>query len=65
MIARGGEVDGVRLLREETIDLIFREQLNGIDLALGVPLRWGVGFGLPRQDLLPWLPDEKICFWGG
>ena len=65
VIARGGEVDGVRLLREETIDLIFREQLNGIDLALGVPLRWGVGFGLPRQDLLPWLPDEKICFWGG
>jgi CubicO group peptidase (beta-lactamase class C family) len=65
VIARGGEVDGVRLLSQETIDLIFREQLNGIDVVLGVPLRWGIGYGLPRPDLLPWIPDEKICFWGG
>jgi hypothetical protein len=35
----GGEVDGVRLLSQETIDLIFHEQLNGVDLVLGVPLR--------------------------
>jgi CubicO group peptidase (beta-lactamase class C family) len=65
VIARGGEADGIRLLGQETIDLIFEEQLNGVDLVLGVPLRWGVGYGLPRPDLLPWLPDEKICFWGG
>ena len=58
-------MDGVRLLSRETIDLIFREQLNGIDVVLGVPLRWGIGYGLPRPDLLPWIPDEKICFWGG
>jgi CubicO group peptidase (beta-lactamase class C family) len=25
----------------------------------------GIGYGLPRPDLLPWLPDERICFWGG
>src|SRR6516225_7114801 len=31
-VARGGQVDGVRLLSPETIDVIFREQLNGIDL---------------------------------
>jgi CubicO group peptidase (beta-lactamase class C family) len=64
-VARGGEVDGVRLLGPETIDLIFREQQNGIDRVLGVPLRFGIGYGLPRLDMLPWLPDEKICFWGG
>jgi CubicO group peptidase (beta-lactamase class C family) len=64
-VSRGGEVGGVRLLRPETIGLIFREQLNGTDLVLGVPLRWGIGYGLPRPDLLPWLPDERICFWGG
>jgi CubicO group peptidase (beta-lactamase class C family) len=64
-VARGGEVDGVRLLRPETVDLIFREQQNGIDVVLGVPLRFGIGYGLPQPDLLPWLPDEKICFWGG
>ena len=65
VVSRGGEVDGVRLLRPETIDLIFREQRNGTDLVLGVPLRWGIGYGLPMPELLPWIPDERICFWGG
>jgi len=65
VVARGGEVDGVRLLGQDTIDLIFREQQSGPDLVLGVPLRFGIGYGLPRRDLLPWLPEEKICFWGG
>jgi CubicO group peptidase (beta-lactamase class C family) len=55
----------VRLLSPETIDLIFREQNNDVDLVLGVPLRRGIGFGLPRADVLSWAPDEKICFWGG
>jgi Beta-lactamase class C and other penicillin binding proteins len=65
VVARGGEVDGVRLLGQETIDVIFREQLNGIDLVLGVPLRFGIGYGLPLADAVPYIPDEKICFWGG
>ena len=65
VVSRGGQAGGVRLLGPETIGLIFREQLNGTDLVLGVPLRLGIGYGLPRPDLLPWLPDEKICFWGG
>ena len=64
VVARGGEVDGIRLLSRETIDLIFREQINGIDVVLGIPLRFGIGYGLPRLDTLPWIPDEKICFWG-
>ena len=65
VVSRGGEVDGVRLLGQDTIDLIFREQQNGIDVVLGLPLRLGVGYGLPRLDLLPYIPDERICFWGG
>jgi CubicO group peptidase (beta-lactamase class C family) len=65
VVARGGEVDGVRLLSQDTIDLIFREQQNGIDLVLGVPLRFGIGYGLPQLDILPWIPDERICYWGG
>ena len=31
-----------------TIDAIFEEQANGVDLVLGVPLRFGIGYGLPR-----------------
>jgi CubicO group peptidase (beta-lactamase class C family) len=65
VISRGGEIDGVRLLGRKTIDLIFDEQINGVDLVLGIPLRWGIGFGLPQSDSVPWIPDEEICFWGG
>jgi CubicO group peptidase (beta-lactamase class C family) len=65
VISRGGEVDGVRLLSPETIELIFREQSNGVDQALGVPIRFGIGYGLPVPETIPYLPDEKICFWGG
>ena len=32
---------------------------------LGVPLRFGIGYGLPVPETIPYLPDEKICFWGG
>ena len=64
-VARGGEAGGVRLLGPDTIELIFREQLNGVDLVLGRPLRLGIGYGLHRADLLPYVPAGKICFWGG
>jgi len=65
VVARGGEVDGVRLLGSDTVDLIFREQQKGVDVVLGVPLRFGIGYGLPLPEILPYIPDEKICFWGG
>ena len=64
-VARGGEVGGVRLLGPDTIELIFREQQNGVDLVTGIPLRFGIGYGLHRADLLPYVPAGKICFWGG
>jgi CubicO group peptidase (beta-lactamase class C family) len=65
VVSRGGEIDGIRLLRPETIEVIFREQSRGPDVVIGVPLRYGIGYGLPMPETLPYLPDEKICFWGG
>lgn len=65
IISRGGEVDGIRLLSAPTIDLIFEQQSHNVDLVLGVPLRFGVGFGLPEPATLPYIPDERVCFWGG
>ena len=65
-VSLGGEVDGVRLLSPETIGLIFEEQADGVDLVLGIPLRWGIGYALPRPDTLPYLPQNgRVCFWGG
>src|SRR5262249_29421202 len=45
-VSLGGTVDGVRLLSKESIDQVFREQSRGIDLVLGAPLRFGIGYGL-------------------
>ena len=64
LISNGGEVDGIRLLRPETIELIFREQANGTDLVLGIPARFGIGYGLPSESM-PVPADAKICYWGG
>jgi len=65
IVACGGEVDGVRLLSPKTCDLIFDEQANGMDLVLGVPARFGIGYGLPLGETFPFVPDGKVCFWGG
>jgi CubicO group peptidase (beta-lactamase class C family) len=64
-ISLGGTANGVQLLSPETIELIFEEQSNGIDQVLMIPLRFGIGFGLPCPESVPAIPDGKICFWGG
>ncbi|WP_051898644.1 serine hydrolase domain-containing protein [Sciscionella sediminilitoris] len=65
VLTRGGEVDGIRLFSEKTIDLIFEVQADGIDVVNGLALRWGIGYALPQPDTIPWIPDGRICFWGG
>ncbi len=66
IVANGGTVDGVTLLSPSTIDTIFEVQADGTDLVLGVPLKFGVGYGLPQPDTLPYIPgDGRLCFWGG
>lgn len=65
VIANGGEFEGVRLLSPATIERIFEEQANGIDLVLGIPLRFGIGYGLSEPTTMPYLPDGRVCFWGG
>lgn len=64
-ISLGGSVNGVRLLRPETIDLIFQEQANCTDLVLAMPARWGIGFALPHREAVPDMPNERVCYWGG
>ncbi|CAM2780897.1 serine hydrolase [Mycobacterium intermedium] len=64
-ISLGGNVNGMQLLRPETVDLIFQEQANGIDLVLGMPTRWGIGYALPKPEAVPDIPDGRICYWGG
>ena len=54
-LARGGELDGVRVLSPAAIDRAIEEQAIGVDAILLIPMRWGLGFGLthPARPLGP------------
>lgn len=65
LVANGGESYGVRLLSPQTIDLIFQEQSNGPDLAIGIPVRFGIGYALPDPQTSPYLPNGRVAYWGG
>jgi len=58
-LSRGGELDGVRILRNETIEAAIEEQVFGPDVILGgLPMRFGLGFML-RQDMVPLGPNPR------
>jgi CubicO group peptidase (beta-lactamase class C family) len=68
VVANGGSLDGVDLLSPATVDLIFTEQSNGIDLVLGIPVRFGIGYGLVNETVSyinGARTDGRVCFWGG
>jgi CubicO group peptidase (beta-lactamase class C family) len=64
-VALGGKVDGTELVAPSVIERIFDVQADGVDLVLGVPIRFGIGFGLPEPQTIPYIPDGRLCFWGG
>ncbi|SPJ81877.1 related to beta-lactamase [Fusarium torulosum] len=64
-ISLGGSTRGKRILKEETIKLIFGESQAGEDLVLRMPIKFGTGFGLTPCVALGWLPEGNVCFWGG
>jgi CubicO group peptidase (beta-lactamase class C family) len=60
-----GEVGGVKLLSPRTVARIFEQQSFGVDLVLGIPNRFGIGWGLPNPAMLPYIPDRRCCYWCG
>ena len=64
-VSLDGESEGIKFLSPDTISLIFQEQSHGVDVVLGVPLRFGIGFGLPETDTVPYIPQGRACYWGG
>jgi len=51
----------VRLLSEAGCNRVFEEQSNGDDLVLGIPVRFGMGYGL-ASERMPLGP--RTGFWG-
>ncbi|EGD53923.1 EstA family serine hydrolase [Gordonia neofelifaecis] len=64
-IVSGGGVAGARrFLSAETVDRIFEVQSDGVDRVLGVPVRFGLGWGLPGPAM-PGVPEGRVCWWTG
>ena len=63
-LACGGAVDGVRILSPEGVERALEVQTDGKDLVLGMPIRFGMGFGLEVANL-PISPNPRAFFWGG
>lgn len=63
ILANGGVAKGKRFLSEAGCRRALECQVEGTDLVLGIPVRFGMGFGLPG-GMVP-LPNPNSCYWGG
>ena len=64
IVANLGGAFGVNLMSEAGCRRVFEEQTNGRDLVLGLPVRFGMGYGL-NSALVPLGPNPHIAFWAG
>lgn len=62
LLACGGELDGKRLFSEAGARRALEQQIDGKDLVLEMPTRFGMGYGL-SQPMMPLPPGA--AFWGG
>jgi CubicO group peptidase (beta-lactamase class C family) len=61
ILANGGVSQGRRFLSEAGCRRALEEQVAGVDLVLGTPLRFGLGFALGAGLL----PNDNTLYWGG
>lgn len=63
ILANGGEAMGKRFMSEAGVRKALELQVEGQDLVLGVPARFGLGFGL-GGGAVP-MPSPNAMYWGG
>lgn len=63
LLANGGVAKGKRLLSEAGCRKALELQVEGTDLILGGPARFGLGFGLPSAAVP--MPNPNTIYWGG
>lgn len=64
ILSHRGEISGRRFLSAKTCELVFDEQSRGTDMVLGVPMVFGMGYGL-NSEHTPLSANKNACFWGG
>ncbi|RQP13192.1 MAG: class A beta-lactamase-related serine hydrolase [Microbacteriaceae bacterium] len=65
LIAQGGVAGGTRLLSQETVERVFEQHTDGVDLVLGLPLRFGLGYVVSNRASTPTIPEGRVGFWRG
>ena len=63
ILANGGVAKGKRFMSEAGCRKALEVQIEGTDLILNMPAKFGMGFGLPGA-LMP-VPNPSTIFWGG
>lgn len=63
-MANGGEAFGKRILSEAGTRRVFEQQTSGVDLVLGIPVTFGMGYGINNPET-PIGPNKNIAYWGG
>ncbi|KAI1265800.1 beta-lactamase [Xylariaceae sp. FL1019] len=67
-LADDEQADGIKqLISRKTRSLIFEEQSNGPDLAVGETIRFGIGYAIKGNGdwVSDFIPDGEIAYWGG
>lgn len=64
LLANGGTAFGKQIMTPEGCRRALEVQVIGDDLVLGVPARFGLGYGLSGPET-PISPNANTCFWGG
>ena len=63
-LACGGSVDGVTLMSPETVERVLDVQTDGVDLVLGVAVKFGMGFATWMEGFAS-SPSPRSFMWGG
>jgi CubicO group peptidase (beta-lactamase class C family) len=61
ILANGGVAQGRRFLSEATCRSALEVQVEGVDLILGIPVRFGLGFAVGGG----FMPSPDTLYWGG
>ncbi len=64
ILACGGEVSGIRFLSRDGWARVFEVQSDGVDLVLGMPVRFGMGYAVSSEGM-PFQAGPHAFFWGG
>lgn len=63
LVANGGVSGGKRILSEAGVRRALESQIQGDDMVLGLPVHYGLGYGLPGGQMP--FPNPNSCYWGG